>query len=308
MVTRTDIHRPSAIEFNPEDYDLVSTFDLSPEWPFAEFELPRKHETIQMLARKGIRHTGVHGEGFCDHCGARVRYAAIMHHIPTDGYIWIGEQCYNNRFDVSCADFRKLRDNAADVRNWNRKAEKRRQIIAAFSEQVKAAYEWALSDNAQGPAYSIADKIRLYAEPFSAKQESFLVSLHERYCTRLKEAREREARIASGSIKPCPAGKMQVAGTILCDRVDETQWGTTHKMLVETEEGYRLWGSVPAYVYVYGTPMRGTRLTFTATIEPSEKDPVFGFYKRPSKVEVLYRPPSELETFDEIDEEEGEEL
>jgi hypothetical protein len=55
-------------------------------------------------------------------------------------------------------------------------------------------------------------------------------------------------------------------------------------MIIETKEGYRVFGTVPANLenLVVGDCVR-----FVANIKPSEKDPNFGFFSRPSKTEYL---------------------
>lgn len=61
------------------------------------------------------------------------------------------------------------------------------------------------------------------------------------------------------------------------------------KMTVQTDEGWSAWMSIPkALVEFAGYPARqiptvevGDRITFTATVTRSERDPLFGFAKRP---------------------------
>jgi hypothetical protein len=55
------------------------------------------------------------------------------------------------------------------------------------------------------------------------------------------------------------------------------------KMLVVTDTGWKVWGTMPAALDVD----RGARVRFTATVKPSDDDPHFGFFSRPTKAQVL---------------------
>lgn len=54
-------------------------------------------------------------------------------------------------------------------------------------------------------------------------------------------------------------------------------------MLVQDDRGFKVWGSVPSSISEAGT---GDRVTFSATIEASDKED-FGFFKRPTKAQIL---------------------
>ena len=63
----------------------------------------------------------------------------------------------------------------------------------------------------------------------------------------------------------------------------ENGFGGSLKMLVQHEDGWKVWGSVPSSIDVD----KGSRVRFTATVEQSNDDALFGFFKRPAKAEVL---------------------
>lgn len=58
----------------------------------------------------------------------------------------------------------------------------------------------------------------------------------------------------------------------------DSQFGTTWKMTVKADEGFCVFVSVPSSIEV---PKRGDRVAFKATVTPSDRDPKFGFGKRP---------------------------
>lgn len=84
--------------------------------------------------------------------------------------------------------------------------------------------------------------------------------------------------------EPCPTGRTQIIGDILSTKVQQNFYGSTLKMLVKDDHGYKVWGSVPASLE---QPQRGDRVTFFANLTPSDDDPKFGFFKRPTKAIYL---------------------
>ena len=96
-----------------------------------------------------------------------------------------------------------------------------------------------------------------------------------------------------------PIGRHTVVGSVIKTEYRENRYGTTLKMLVKSDEGFKLWGTVPSALEVVEETKgengdswteqrgleRGDRIQFTATLEPSADDPKFGFYKRPTKAQ-----------------------
>lgn len=121
---------------------------------------------------------------------------------------------------------------------------------------------------------------------------------------RLAAKAEREARSAAlmEAGVTVPTGRTTVTGVVVSIKAEETYYTysgeVTLKMLVESDEGYRVWGTVPRslegggdyrdgqYVAVRGVE-EGDTVTFTATLQPSDNDPLFGFFKRPTKASIL---------------------
>jgi hypothetical protein len=119
-----------------------------------------------------------------------------------------------------------------------------------------------------------------------------------------KRAAEREAERAAA--EDCPTGRVQVSGVVLKTEVRDSQFGTQYKMTVKTDGGYIVWGSIPSDLQLIEETIehpadehgdawtetrqrsleRGERVTFTATISPSDTDPKFGFFKRPASAVV----------------------
>ena len=59
-------------------------------------------------------------------------------------------------------------------------------------------------------------------------------------------------------------------------------------MLVEFDDGNRVWGTVPKALFTGETSgPEGRRVVFTAKVERSGDDEHFGFFSRPSKAQFL---------------------
>ena len=78
-------------------------------------------------------------------------------------------------------------------------------------------------------------------------------------------------------------GRQVISGTVLAMKNQESDWGSVLKMLVQDDRGFRVWGSVPSSLDCN----REDQITFTATIQQSDKDSKFGFFKRPTKASVV---------------------
>ena len=132
------------------------------------------------------------------------------------------------------------------------------------------------------------------------------------------EAQRQAEREAAEDV---PTGRVVITGELVSIRDEESFYGYSsrivHKGLVRDDRGFKLWGNLPADLVTalydrwyaaekaaveaegaefwtgnYGPSYwqksaRGARVTFTAAVEPSNDDPKFGFWKRPTKSGVL---------------------
>lgn len=95
---------------------------------------------------------------------------------------------------------------------------------------------------------------------------------------------------------PVPTGRVEVVGVIVSDKWADSPWGATRKMLVQSDEGWRVYGTCPDALacaprdWPAGQdhpPVRGRRVRFVAAVEPSSNEPTFGWFKRPTHAEVI---------------------
>jgi len=97
---------------------------------------------------------------------------------------------------------------------------------------------------------------------------------------------------------PAPSGKVQVIGEVVSARWQESAYGSTAKMVVKHESGYKVWATIPQKLWdtleeqlgLTGTNVHasiedfvGKTVSFTATLEVSDDDASFAFAKRPTQ-------------------------
>lgn len=81
---------------------------------------------------------------------------------------------------------------------------------------------------------------------------------------------------------PVPTGRVAVEGKVV-----GIKWVAGYsyyapdvkKIVVEDDRGFKVYGSCPS---AYAEVERGEAISFTATLEPSHDDELFGFFKRPT--------------------------
>ena len=101
--------------------------------------------------------------------------------------------------------------------------------------------------------------------------------LGEIKAARAVEEAKRQAVLEAA--EPCPTGKVEISGIVLTTKWQESMYGSTLKMLVQDDRGFKVWGSVPSKL----ENVKGRSVSFSATVQPSEDDEKFGFFKRPTK-------------------------
>ncbi len=286
---RRDEHRP--VNLVTEDYTYVEAYDSQLLPPYPPFSLD---ETVLTAWRQAVAEYRRYMQGLrdkvatssvqrglsqCHHCGAHIRYGAILHHRPTDTYIAVGETCLENRFERATAEFQKLRKAAQLDRE-------RQRLVALKNEFVEANPDLAFMlenpNEAEYPAdarndfvFDVARKLRLYGS-ISDRQIDAVRSSIARTAAR-REERETEVWLPV----PDHGERTRIEGVVLSTRWDVTRFGDVQKMLlrVETPEGnFKLWGNAPSRINVD----RGDRLRFTCRFERSDKDDLFGFFKMDS--------------------------
>ena len=246
----------------------------------------------------------VNGNGCnCDCCGHSRMYSCIVEHAPTGGFFHIGRDCFAN---VEClqqgAQWLSLTSDRAVARvAAGKKAAKERKAgdvreAKFFAERADLAPAFAFAKNppvAQGhPSYGkivygvatlndMRQRIRR-SGVLSDKQLALVEKLYSEALAKLDQDRERAEQVAAAvaSGLRAPEGRVAVEGAVVSTKWVESDFGGAYKALVDFGNGTRAYGTLPSSS---DQVERGSRVSFTATFEVSAKDPLFAFYKRPTK-------------------------
>lgn len=220
----------------------------------------------------------------CDICGADYVHGAVWLHTPSQKYITIGQTCSANVGLVVKGDLRKgvqrrLRRRAQE-RTWRRQGSvNMRKFLAEYPQLRK---DLTMSHR----ILREMSRAIIRWGYISAKQIAFAHKLAE-------EIRHPADIVAAVSV---PAnlldGRVMIEGTVLNvkEKFNEFTGGFDLKMTVGVPcEGgqFKLWGTCPQALLDAEGTIAGRRVSFMARIEVSDRDPAFGFIKRPSKAKFL---------------------
>jgi hypothetical protein len=304
------VHRPSAI--NPSEYRFVGFEHTPPTGDVLGDAMANLAERERI--RADMKHTGgtysrhEHG-GNCMVCGAHAIYTALFHHKPTNTYVRMGQDCAQKcEMTYDEKEFNAFRKNLADERLARAGKAKAKALLSDHG--VEAA--WDVYDAGQqpqipnmvthdkgitwvrNPAYrpvpyeeatirDMVGKLIKYGS-LSDKQYNFIQNLLTKITNRAQIQAQRKTEHEQAAPLPA-AGRQNIVGTVLSTKHVETDFGPATKMLVRSDAGWKVWGTVPSSVDVES--IRGKRVSFAGTIQPSRDDPKFGFFSRPAKFKVL---------------------
>jgi hypothetical protein len=290
--TRTDIHRPSAIR--PEDYTYAGTLLPVIPPPAYSFGLPmevfeaayaewRRYMEQVRAQREMIRDSYPESKGghACDHCGVHIKYGMLFQHL-NGNIIVVGEICADETMEVptrALLEIKRERERLAGGREAAKRAE---EVLAWIEEDpTRIGVVGWMMDRPENSFYAdLLRKMRKYG-PLSPGQEAAVRKGPEREAE--QAARKAREEVLQATAKDCPTGRVVITGEIVSTKWVESDFGGSLKMLVLSEEGFKVWGTVPSSL----DADRGDLVRFTGTVEPSRDDPKFGFFKRPAKAEVI---------------------
>ncbi len=229
----------------------------------------------------------------CDCCGQRLKYACEVVHVSTKVGYYVGRSCASKieslRYSMNGIEgiSLALAERAA--------CSKREKAFRLLRPDACMALDWAATDMATHIASDMLGKLRRWGS-LSDAQVSFLCKMHTEHLNKLA--------IAATGVK-CPTGRVTLRGKIvsLKDRPEPARYGgTIHhwKMVLDLGNGVRVWGTCPEVL----TPTSfastqcatvGDTVEITATVKPSDKDPLFGYFSRPTKSALVSKQPQAVQ-------------
>jgi hypothetical protein len=294
---RTDVHAPASAAFDPSLYTCYGCYDGCPDGIYGAEQLREYGDQIKSLKARGYR-CGRGSIGKCGHCGASIRYFALLVRDDVKEYIHVGEQCLDNRFQVeTAADFQNLRKSA----KLNRERATRDERIAALRENPAIArlLDGGRHVDASEFLYDVRSKAlengRLSVGQIAAVERAFeRIAQKDRW----EEERRAEAlRLAEAGVK-APEGRVEVTGVVLSAKEHQSQFGTAIKIVVKSDDGWKVWTTAPASLFSevdvdtkvieeVREALVGKRIKFVAALTRSDSDAAFAFGKRPTKASFV---------------------
>ena len=315
---RTDCHRPSAIV--PADYEYVGIEFMKIE-SFGDCVVIDQARAVVKahMGRTGGTYSNHEHGGNCHICGAGCVYTVLFYHAKTNSYIRTGNDCAQKldmAFDQNA--FKRFVEGVKGAREAQAGKKKARALLAdrnlsaawdlyiAVMPQHIATCAW-LSPEASRCNCSVNDEPYFKYEEttirdivgklvrfgnISDKAADFVRSLLGKIENRAAIAAQRAAE--SESAAPAPTGRVIVTGRVLAVKDQErptyhyNDSGVTTKILVQDLSGFKVWGTR------FINANKGDLVTFTATVQPSEKDPKFGFFTRAAKASFVNEKTGEI--------------
>ena len=145
--------------------------------------------------------------------------------------------------------------------------------------------------------WSIAEKLIKYGD-LSEKQVAAIERSVARQQAWKAADEERAAQVAklTAAGVTVPTGRVKITGKVVFVKVDEYDaWGQPYKFKIESDEGWQVYGSVPAALRQArpsgGPPLKewltGKRVEIVAGVKPKDGDPLFGYLNRPTAAKII---------------------
>lgn len=233
--------------------------------------------------------------GSCNYCGRGI--ALVFRIAGADGAEFsVGSDCVLKTHDNGLIDETKNLRRAMSATKRNKKrAEKQKARLAAIAdraEQFLNEHEGLRDALIQDHAIlRDLNKALLTFGLLSEKQVDLAFTLARRIQNHKEQNEARMALLSNAS--PWESGRIRLEGTVVCTKkVEAFPSGrsiSTIKMIVELTDGKRCWGTVPRGLLDFSDwdQLKGQRVEFVATVQPSPSDPHFAFFKRPTAGKIL---------------------
>lgn len=303
--TRTDVHRPAILD--PADYKAVGSFDLHDTEGYEYIE-PEHADREHAETRHGNWNDEHYGR--CQHCGHHLRHGEVFLHIPSGELLAVGMTCAT-KLDLPDRDAvtdrligrrRVLARLRGRFVNGDPRARQACEAATAAAVTALENSDLSLSEMKTVNTF-LADIGRrfereAYLSPKQIEAAWWSAERDRQYAIRLDlQEQQREAENADRDPVPVSESRIQVTGEVVkTDWTEDTGYGSRKVMTVKDDRGFLVWGSVPDSIY---NVEREQRVTFMARVEASKgqeatdwqverkADPYFGFFKRPTKAEII---------------------
>lgn len=146
-------------------------------------------------------------------------------------------------------------------------------------EVAKQAQEWVMTN---GQDNNYMNNLRVALQVGDWKHLGLVVSLPAAYI-KFRDGEVAKEKVEAIPASPVVEGRIVIEGQVVKAYAMENDFGVREVMVVRDDRGFSVWGTVPSSIDVEV----GDKVVFTATVEVSDKDETFGFFKRPSKAQLI---------------------
>jgi hypothetical protein len=308
MIKRTDIHRPSSVDFDPEAYSFIGILDLNPfgfydkdtyeyqvddqstpdilanivlaldnGYNFAPHIVSKANLTVgwQNNIAVGNDNIELYEMNYCGHCGSMIRFAGVLTHKNSKEIIYVGEECLTNRFqELTKAEFHRLREQSKLNRDRIKKQKKIEQILKEhpmLGADISELKNFFLAD--------IQGKLNNTGELSDRQISAFEKALPKEKDRKAQMDKEMEEL---KSVPDAPTGRFEITGQVLKIKYIENDYynSITSKMVLHTTDGWKLWVTLPESIW---DATEGDTVSMSVDITPSKEDRKFAYGKRPTK-------------------------
>lgn len=273
MKMQPTVHNPS--NFEPRDYEVEDYLDNQRPQFFGqdgyEQELAYWKADMERILGADWRAKSHH----CVHCGnGSVRWITAVRHLPTNEVVVFGAVCTDRLGFANKVAFKLAQLQArAEARKVKFTIYRKREQYLTDNPLIKQAL--AEIDQPQHAknffAQDVLRKLDQYGTLSTRQAECVIESLRKD-----NEAVVRRAIEAAEPKGDAPSGRVEVTGTVLTVKEQESQWGIAFKMLLKLANNSKVW-----LTCTDSSIQRGDTVTVKATFEVSRDDKSFAFGKRP---------------------------
>lgn len=287
-MSRTDTHRPGHAGFDPQNYtftgvvidnDNITTGDRDNiDQAATGRDLPADHR--------------------CGHCGAYLRYAALLNCATTGELIWVGQTCLSSRFSgMTKAQFAALQAAAKAAREAAAISKARAALIESHPHLGQLA-------DLCGDGNEFVNSLHWQLQNKGALSDKQIAAAEGAVTRAIAYAAKRaqwDAERAAVVTVPAPLGRQAITGTVIKISTVESYFNGREVirdvMTVKHADGWCAWGTLPTSLAGDWTPETGTiagvkvgdTVTLTATLALfDDEDPKVDFvkYTRPTKASI----------------------
>ncbi len=274
-------------------------FKIIGTWSMPSKALAEKNPTAWNNAlREGPKNAGC-----CQFC-----FTGIIHHFiikSADEKIFhVGSSCVNKTFDKKLiGEVKRIKNEIAREKRAEKKAVERKarseanavkglELLneAGLSKALEIANDenFEINESNKWAFNTLKDVVASATKwgSLSEKQINFLKSLIKKIEAAPAKESQRLEKEANKKPFPVNAGRVKVEGKILGFKEVETQFGWSVKVLLESVDGWKCFGSLPSSL---DDAEKGDWIEFTAKLQHSGNDQFFGFFSRPTKAKIKER-------------------